>query len=450
MWETQHNNADLDCCKTWFCRRPWRFKINIRENSVHFRKSHVCANKLDVQETDFSFTQFYKSWNHFWQDCYGKGNLRKSYCSTVGRRLPIGNAYSYAVKKDYSYLCMWMTLNWLERNKILILCGMYSTRKLVWENQHLSLIMKIWCVLKDKVKQAKILLTITEPCLNPEFLQEQLRNFHARKIWVSLRGLVTWKVMPRNGWKDIVSWRTKRLNNSTKYQFHALMTTTFKEEELKCVGELSKVCSQVVLKGLYLARIGRPDNLWSVNKLARSSTKWTKACDKRLFRMISYFHHTNDYKQYCHVGNSAKQCRLGLFQDSDFAGDLEDSKSTSGGTLCIFGSHTFVPISWMCKKQISDSHSSTESEIISLGAGLRMDGIPALDVWDLVVAVLHGKTHQNNQVRWDPHKLPTRKKIHGKIDDLNNVDFFPQKRIILVRKPCCTSLKTTKQWSRWS
>ena len=42
------------------------------------------------------------------------------------------------------------------------------------------------------------------------------------------------------------------------------------------------------------------------------------------------------------MGNTAKQCRLGLFQDSDFAGDLEDSKSTSGGTLCIFGSHTFV------------------------------------------------------------------------------------------------------------
>ena len=35
------------------------------------------------------------------------------------------------------------------------------------------------------------------------------------------------------------------------------------------------------------------------------------------------------------MGNTAKQCRLGLFQDSDFAGDLEDSKSTSGGTLCM-------------------------------------------------------------------------------------------------------------------
>ena len=56
---------------------------------------------------------------------------------------------------------------------------------------------------------------------------------------------------------------------------------------------------------------------------------------------------------------------------------LRTQKSTSGGTLCIFGSHTFVPISWMCKKQTSVSHSSTESEIISLDAGLKLDGVPA-------------------------------------------------------------------------
>ena len=143
----------------------------------------------------------------------------------------------------------------------------------------------------------------------------------------------------------------------------------FKEEELKSVGELSKVCSQIVLTCFFLARIGRPDILWSVNILARSITKWTKACDKLLCRLISYIHHTCEYKQYCPVGNTAQQCRSGLFQDSDFAGDLEDSKSTSGGR--IFGCHTFVPISWMCKKQTSVSHSSTESEIISLDTGLR-------------------------------------------------------------------------------
>ena len=44
----------------------------------------------------------------------------------------------------------------------------------------------------------------------------------------------------------------------------------------------------------------------------------------------------------------------------------------------FFGSHTFVPISWMCKKQTSVSHSSTESEIISLDAGLRLDGVTSL------------------------------------------------------------------------
>ena len=88
------------------------------------------------------------------------------------------------------------------------------------------------------------------------------------------------------------------------------------------------------------------------------------------------------------MGNTAKQCRLGLLQDSDFAGDLEDSKSTSGGTLCVFGSHTFVPISWMCKKQTSVSHSSTGSEIVSLDDGLRLDRILVLDLWDLIVSVL--------------------------------------------------------------
>ena len=113
------------------------------------------------------------------------------------------------------------------------------------------------------------------------------------------------------------------LANKTTQQLYKVSTPCiddhhYKEEELKSVGDLSKVCSQIVLKCLYLARIGRPDILWSVNKLARSITKWTKACDKRLCRLISYIHHTCEYKQYCHVGNTAKQCRLGLFQDSDF------------------------------------------------------------------------------------------------------------------------------------
>ena len=159
-----------------------------------------------------------------------------------------------------------------------------------------------------------------------------------------------------------------------------------------------------------------------MNKLARSITKWTKACDKRLNRLISYIHHTSEYKQYCHVGNTAKQCRLGLFQDSDFAGDLEDSKSTSGGTLCVFGSHTFVPISWMCKKQTSVSHSSTESEIISLDTGLRLDGLPALELWDLVVSLFGNISHVSDSTG---QPVNGKNKSHNKIDVVHDIDSVP-------------------------
>ena len=41
----------------------------------------------------------------------------------------------------------------------------------------------------------------------------------------------------------------------------------------------------------------------------------------------------------------------------------------------------------MCKKQTSVSHSSTESEIISLDTGLRLDGLLALELWDLIVSL---------------------------------------------------------------
>ena len=125
-------------------------------------------------------------------------------------------------------------------------------------------------------------------------------------------------------------WMTSNLARKKQNIDPCIDDHRLKEEELISVGELSRVCSPIVMKCLYLARIGRLDILWSVNKLARSTTKWTKACDKRLNRLISYIHHTSEYRQYCHVCNTAKQCKLGLFQDSDFAGDLEDSKSTSG------------------------------------------------------------------------------------------------------------------------
>ncbi len=74
-----------------------------------------------------------------------------------------------------------------------------------------------------------------------------------------------------------------------------------------------------------------------------------------------------------------------LFSDASFAGDLKDSKSTSGGILCLVGLNTFVPIAWLCKKQGAVSQSAAEAEVISLDAGIRMEGWPALYFWDIVI-----------------------------------------------------------------
>ena len=93
-----------------------------------------------------------------------------------------------------------------------------------------------------------------------------------------------------------------------------------------------------------------------------------------------------------------------------------------------FGKSHFVPISCICKKQTSASHSSTESEIISLDAGLRLDGIPSLDWWALIVLVL-GKTNQNHDRTGDPFfcrdKNHVRQQSRGVINVGDNVDLVP-------------------------
>ena len=83
-----------------------------------------------------------------WERQFEKILLKK----WLGRNFQIGNAYSHTVKKGYSYLSMWMASNWLQRNKTLIRCGKYSIKKLIWENQHLSLIMYTWVALNVNAK----------------------------------------------------------------------------------------------------------------------------------------------------------------------------------------------------------------------------------------------------------------------------------------------------------
>jgi len=172
--------------------------------------------------------------------------------------------------------------------------------------------------------------------------------------------------------------------------------------------------------------MGRPDLLFAVNALAREVTRWTMACDKRLHRLISYLHHTKSWIQSAFVGNRPEECWIAQFCDASFGGDLKDSKSTSGSYLCLVGSHTFVPISWMCKKQGAVSHSSSEAEIIALDAALRMEGIPALALWEQVIEVFTGKKDsaptQVEQAPWQTGGDSCHRQL---LKILSEVDYVP-------------------------
>ena len=66
------------------------------------------------------------------QDCYGKGNSKKFFWNTVGKKFQIGNVCSLTEKQGYSCLCTWTKSKWRERNKILTKCGKYLWKTLIW------------------------------------------------------------------------------------------------------------------------------------------------------------------------------------------------------------------------------------------------------------------------------------------------------------------------------
>ena len=79
----------------------------------------------------------------------------------------------------------------------------------------------------------------------------------------------------------------------------------------------------------------------------------------------------------------------------------------------------------MCKKQTAVSHSSTESEIISLDTGLRLDGLPALELWDLIVSVFGNISHVSDRTGQPDSDVKKHHKSQKKIDVMKDIDSVP-------------------------
>ena len=72
---------------------------------------------------------------------------------------------------------------------------------------------------------------------------------------------------------------------------------------------------------------------------------------------------------------------------------------------------------------------------------LRMDGIPALTLWDLVIEVFHSVTEQNTRTQ----ERATGKLVSNRQRHPTNIDHIYQIQRILVPVLCCMSLRTMRQ-----
>ena len=99
----------------------------------------------------------------------------------------------------------------------------------------------------------------------------------------------------------------------------------------------------------------------------------------------------------------------------------------------------------MCKKQTAVSHSSTESEIISLDTGLRLDGLPALELWDLIVSVFGSVSQISDRTGRLVYDVKKHQKSQGKINVMENIDSVPSNVQSSRQEALLYVFKTMKQ-----
>ena len=117
-------------------------------------------------------------------------------------------------------------------------------------------------------------------------------------------------------------------------------------------------------------------------RLLRSVSQWNKACDSRLLSLINYINQTKNYKQLLYRKIRLKVALLVSDKMLHLQAACGIQKSTSGTLLSEFGStHVCSLFSGVQEANRSFSHSSAESETVSLDAGLRMHGFYQLYNW---------------------------------------------------------------------
>eukprot|EP00435_Cladocopium_sp_Y103_P075165 s9_g54.t1 len=146
-------------------------------------------------------------------------------------------------------------------------------------------------------------------------------------------------------------------------------------------GQLLPVAARLVMKLMWLCRTSRPDITFAVNVFAKHITIWTANDDRRAARLIGYLSSTIDLAHFMVINDRLEDLHLALYCDADFAGDIKTMKSTSGFVMALEGKSSFALLSWGSRKQ---SRSTTESEFVSLSGALFAEGLPLLELWQVM------------------------------------------------------------------
>ena len=319
-------------------------------------------------------------WTPIGRIVVGKNNSRKFYW--LGwEEVPNWDVFLIIGNKDYSYRYTWTTSKWLERGRMWLPCARNWWNTWILVNPQHFLITYTWDVLNMKQTESNhywgihIDVWITYFCWS-NWEVTRMRKTSRKNSRVVLRHGRTCSKMRRE-----ILRAGKQKSGAAPQSFKSLLgwSSTSNRKNLDQLENYHKFAHRLFLKLFVLVTNWKTRHSVVCQQTCKSSHK--NGLRHTTDDWQDWFHTfttQNEFRQYCRLGNTAQHCRLGFFQDSDFAGDLEDSKSNSGGVL-----------------QTSVSHSSTESDIISLDAGQRMDGRLALDLWDRGnLGVAFNKQHQ--------------------------------------------------------
>ena len=135
-------------------------------------------------------------------------------------------------------------------------------------------------------------------------------------------------------------------------------------------GAMASDASKVLMKILWSARLSRPDLMKGISHLTRKITTWSRADDRKLFRLMCCLKGTTNYVLEGYIRDKPEALKLNLYTDADRASGVEDVKSISGMFLTLEGPQSFWPLCWGSKRQGATARSTCEAEIISLDSGL--------------------------------------------------------------------------------